>query len=107
MKASRPKTTSPFEWFFSHKDMITTLNYLVHNDGRVVSLEDVENHLGFSQTYLKGNILKHLYTAKIIKKTADGLSFTSSQSAKSFLKLNEELEKVRAELPVITEDAPA
>jgi len=99
-KPSKPKDTSPFEWFFNHKDMITTLDYLVHNNGKTVTEEDIERHLGFSQSYLKANILKHLITTKIIKKTSGSYEFTSSQTAKSFLKLNEELDKARSELPV-------
>jgi hypothetical protein len=105
-KPSKPKTASPFSWFFNHKDMITTLDYLVHNNGKIVTSENMENHLGFSDFYLKKNILKHLITTKIIKKTSDGYEFTSSQAAKSFLKLNEELERIRSELPVITEAVP-
>jgi len=99
-KATKPKDKSVFEWFFSHKDMITALDYLVHNDGKTVNIEDMEKHLGFSDYYLKNNILKHLTATKIIKKTTDGYKFTTSQASKSFLKLNEELERVKAELPV-------
>ena len=103
-KPSKSKNISPFSWFFNHTDMIITLDYLVHNNGKKVDITDMERHLGFSDFYLKKNILKHLITTKIIKKTSDGYEFTSSQAAKSFLKLNEELEKIRTELPVITEE---
>ena len=103
-KPSKPKTISPFTWFFNHKDMITLLDYLVHNQGKTVTADDIENHLGFSQSYMKANLIKHLQTTKIIKKTSDGYEFTSSQAAKSFLKLNEELESARRDLPVITEE---
>jgi len=103
VKPSKPKNISPFSWFFNHKDMITLLDYLVHNQGRTVTSDDIENHLGFSQSYMKANLMKHLQTTKIIKKTPNGYEFTSSQAAKSFLKLNEELERARSELPVITE----
>jgi DNA-binding transcriptional regulator GbsR (MarR family) len=106
-KPSKPKTKSPFEWFFSHPDMLTTLNYLIHNDGKTVTIDNMENHLGFSKTYLKGNILKHLQTVKIIKKKAEGYEFATSQAAKSFMKLNEELERARMELPVQPIDDPS
>jgi hypothetical protein len=99
-KPSRSKISSPFSWFFNHQDMITLLDYLVHNQNKTVTSEDIENHLGFSQSYQKGNLIKHLTNTKIIKKTAKGFEFTSSQATKSFLKLNEELDKLRAELPV-------
>jgi DNA-binding transcriptional regulator GbsR (MarR family) len=102
-KPTRPKNTSPFSWFFNHRDMIAVLDYLIYNQGKTVTAENIENHLGFSQSYMKANLLKHLQTTKIIKKTSDGYEFTTSQAAKSFLKLNEELEKARSELPVITE----
>ena len=103
-KPSKPKNISPFSWFFNHKDIITLLDYMVHNQGKTVTSDDMENHLGFSQSYMKANLIKHLQTAKIIKKTSDGYTFTTSPAAKSFLKLNEELECARSELPVITEE---
>jgi len=99
-KPSKPKDESPFTWFFNHADLITLLNYLVHNKDKKVDIPDMERHLGFSDFYLKKNLLKHLITTKIIKKTSDGYEFTSSQAAKSFLKLNEELEGIKSELPV-------
>jgi len=99
-KPTKPRNNSPFDWFFGHKDMLTTLNYLVHNKGKPVEISDIEKHLGFSEFYLSKNILKHLTVCKIIKKTASGYAFTTSQAAKSFLKLNEELERIRSELPV-------
>ena len=101
-KPTKPKTQSPFSWFFGHKDIITVLEYLIHNNGKTVTIEDMENHLGMSQSYLKGNMLKHLQTTKIIKKTSDGYEFTTSQASKSFLKLNEEFERIRSELPVVS-----
>jgi len=103
-KPTKPKEISPFIWFFDHDDMLTVLNYLVHNNGNKVELENMERHLGFSDFYLKKNILKHLTTTKIIKKTTDGYEFTSSPAAKAFLKLNEELERVRKELPIPQEE---
>jgi len=100
-KPSKPKNISPFSWFFNHVDIITLLDYLVHNNGKTVNEADIEKHLGFSEFYIKKNLMKHLITTKIIKKTSDGYEFTSSQAAKSFLKLNEELETARADLPVV------
>jgi hypothetical protein len=103
-KPVKPRSTSIFEWFFNHKDMITTLNYIIHNKGKKIEPSDIEKHLGYSEYYLKHNILKHLKSVKIIKTGKNGIELSSSPASKNFLKLNDELIKAKELLPIKTED---
>jgi len=93
MPPHKPRAQNAFQWYFHHKDIITTTDYFLHNDGTTVTIADLEKAYGFSDFYLKNNLLKHLESCNIITKTKGGHKLKkTSEETKALKKLKEKLQ---------------
>ena len=89
----KPRALNAFDWYFNHSDIITVTDYFLHNEGAIISTDDIDNAYGFSEYYQKENLLKHLATCDVITKTKGGWKLKkSSESTKALKKLKEYLQ---------------
>lgn len=88
MAPHKPRAKNAFHWFFNHTDIVTIVDFFLHNEDITITIQDIDKIYGFSESYQKNNLLKHLETCDIITKTKSGWKLKkTSESAKAFKKL--------------------
>jgi len=93
MAPHKPRAKNAFDWYFNHKDIITVTDYFLHNEETTITIADIDNAYGFSDSYQKNNLLKHLQTCEIITKAKGGWKLKkSSESTKALKRLKEFLQ---------------
>ena len=93
MAPHKPRAKNAFDWYFNHKDIITVTDYFLHNSEEIITLNDIDKTYGFSDSYQKANLLKHLETCDVIIRAKGGWKLKkTSESTKALKKLKEYLQ---------------